>query len=104
MNLKVKEICELIKVCGESKVKHLRFETLQVEFLSEAMGAVVSGVELPSDLVGIDESPILKDEIKTRQDQLDMALIESPSEYERLLMSGDLDDEEDDDRRPEQAV
>lgn len=99
MNFKLKEICELIKVCGASGVTELKVGELHVQFSSKAHGgSVSSGIELPiikntDQLVETEQEVILRDEIKLKQDQLDLALIESPAEYERLLMSGELEDE-----------
>lgn len=93
MDFKLKELCELIKVCGASGVSELKLQDLTIHFKSKAPDAVASGVELPLFNQETEQEVILKDEVKLKQEQLDLALIESPAEYERLLMSGELDEE-----------
>lgn len=96
--VKVKELCELIKVCGEAGVAELKFADLHVTFvLSKAPDEVALGYEQPIIKDESEAEVILRDEVKLKEDQLDLALIERPGEYERMLMSGELEDEKADD-------
>jgi hypothetical protein len=95
--LKSYDICNLIKTCSVSGVLELNYGELHIKFASK-------DIEAPSEpaIAGrksdatkstvIEQDSIEQDELKTKQDQLDLMLIEDPAEYERLLIAGELED------------
>lgn len=95
MRYKVTELSKLIRICGKAGVAELKIADFHVTFSkSKAPDEVASGLEQPSFITDEKETDILlKDEIRLRADQLDLALIERPHEYEQMLFSGDLEDE-----------
>jgi hypothetical protein len=93
LSSRIKDIGDLIKICGESGVGELRFEELHVIFKDNR----TVGVEIPNT-IGITPENNVKEveytEQELKEDQLAMALIEQPSEYERLIIAGELENAE----------
>jgi hypothetical protein len=89
--LNVKDLCELIRISGEAGVKELHFGEVRVIFKEEK--ALVT--EIPTT-IGISPANNVRElersEQDIREDQLSMALLENPAEYERLLAAGELED------------
>lgn len=99
MELKIKDICALIKICGESKVKELKFGDLHVVFAPEALGqanqVLAQSTKVFSGQVVSDEAEAFQqDEVKIKDLKLEMALIENPAEYEQMVLAGELEDGE----------
>lgn len=101
--LSFRELCSIIKTCGSNNVAELKFGDLHVRF---HQAVVVQQQQPPKvetthpDTEISDEQreqlenvALVRDEIATKEDQLDQMLIESPSEYERLIAEGDLEDD-----------
>lgn len=100
----ISELCDLIRTCGESGVSDLTFGTLHVQF--HAPGTKREEVHpwpVHDDLADLSEekreqwsvadekAAIEADELKLREEQLAMALLENPAEFEKLLVAGELD-------------
>jgi hypothetical protein len=89
----ISQICKLIEVCGNCGVSELRFENLHVIFNNNK----TVDMEIPATIGIAPENnvkEIEKSEQDIREDQLAMALIENPAEYERLITAGELEDAE----------
>lgn len=99
MGLKVKDICDLIKASGDAKVKELKFGDLHVIFAPEANGlanqdsftesTVISGQDFSNE-----QQAYASDERRIKDLQMELALIENPAEYERMVLAGELEDGE----------
>lgn len=93
-----KEVCQILKVCVRSNVKELRLGELTVSFFdpkgpqAEIMPQVVQDPESLSKMNNIDKSTRETLEYRLKQDQLEQMAIEDPVEYEKLQLSGDLED------------
>ena len=85
----IDSLCKLIQTCGKSGVSELIYENIKVAFKSETMPRMLE--PMVSKLEPSNSPAIASD---SRMTQLDQALIEDPIEYERLLISGELDDAE----------
>ena len=102
--LNFKELCSIIKTCGANNVAELKFGDLCVSFHkkvetqqpieSEHKHNTHTDTEISDEQrEQMGKAALEHDEIMTREDQLDQMLIESPSEYERLIAQGDLEDD-----------
>lgn len=96
---KVKELCDLVKVCGDAGVLELVYGDTRVIFEPKAKGTNQSSETETVVTREIKQQPeheinhLMKDTIDLKEDQLSMALIENPADYERLVLSGDLEDD-----------
>lgn len=109
-HLSVEELCAIIKTCGESGVRVIKFPGFYVSF---GPTAKPSPLEAPNPAAKTDE-PVklvaaqtavaakahLLEEIQTREEQLAMMMIENPVEAEKLILAGELEDAK---RRAEEA-
>lgn len=106
--LSFREICSIIKSCGESRVAELKFGDLHITFhqpVKEGLDAVKAPpqqVTTHPDAEISDEQrkhlekhALLEDELRLKEDQLDQMLIESPTDFEELQAQGDLEEERD---------
>lgn len=94
--MEIKQLCALIRACGESGVSELSFDTLHVKFGPKHTPATKreDDVTAPSVADPVQESQdLLKETLMLREDDLAMKLITDPAEYERLLVAGELDGE-----------
>lgn len=99
MELKIKDICALIRVSGDAKVKELKFGDLSVVFAPEASGLAnqVSTQDtnvFSGPIVNDEAEAFRQDEVKIKDLKLEMALIENPAEYEQMVLAGELEDGE----------
>ena len=115
--LNAKEICALIRACGEAGVSELEFDQLRLKFHEPAQTGPVWTMTYPTaqtdsadpgttkrkrkskqgEPVFFEEQqefPFIQDELNVREDQLELMRIENPAEYERLLAQGELEDAE----------
>lgn len=94
------DVCAIIKACGEAQVRVLKFAGLYVRFDKTVENAVVAAsppvpeAEISETTQKIHEEALAQDEVRLKQDQLDQMWIENPQEAERLLLAGELEDEE----------
>lgn len=97
MDLKIADICRLIKVCHETGVTKVEFGNLVVQFATKEPGADTPKQEfsIPRQVVETEAEAIASHEVKIKEDKLDLLLIENPAEYERLVLAGELDEEDD---------
>lgn len=99
----ISELCDLIRACGASGVADLSFGTLHIQFHApdtkreEHQWPVHDDqADLPEEnreqrSVADEKEAIEADELQLREDQLAMALLENPAEFEKLLVAGELD-------------
>lgn len=104
--LTIAELCDLIRECHASDVKHIRFGTLDISFgmkpqwgtapLRETSPpvAAISGLTPGQPGEYVNEESLLKDELALKEDQLAEMMITDPLEYERLLTEGELVNED----------
>lgn len=103
--LSPEQVCAIIKACGESQVRVLKFAGLYVEFERTPLTPVVAEEVLPPPATEMAESQlkieegrgILQRELQIRDDQVAQMMIENPVLAEQLLMDGDLADDDDTD-------
>ena len=112
--LTAKGICDILKVCRRAGVQSLDFQELHVKFHADGEAKLerspsdfvraseMSAVSVSSP-VGEDET-LVKDEIRLREEQLSQLDMEDPAGYERLVLSGEMNDEATHDRRLKSAL
>lgn len=89
-----KDVCKLIKTCQKSGVSELKLGGLELHFVPKVKKPEPKAEE-KADVSGkdVEEKALLQEELKLRDTQVDNLLLESPSEYERRIIEGDLEDE-----------
>lgn len=115
-NLDAADICTIIEACAKFGVSKLSFADLHVHLGPQsdvpkiephsstndaAMSDVVASPEAAiseEKHKKFTEEAIVYSELETREDQLDNMIIENPSEYERLMTEGELEDADDEPR------
>ena len=100
-DVNIEKLSELIKTCGASNVSHLKFGELEVTFSSSHCDQQTTASQSATLGTLADESTeqiAIKDEVDANQELLAMAILEDPAMYEKLLMSGDLENETANDR------
>jgi hypothetical protein len=103
-SLTLNDVCALLRACSEARVTELKFGTLQVLFAPAEMGR--EQLQPMQDLVqpsaaDIDSSPEAREAFanevrRTKQERLALMAVEDPAELERLILSGDLTDDDPD--------
>lgn len=99
--LSTKEVCRIIKLGKKAGLSELKFGELHVSFKSpieQVAKATMRQPRIPSVPVkapteNTQKEALAQDELRLREDQLAMALIEDPVRYEQLLRDGELSDE-----------
>lgn len=93
------DVCAILKACGDSQVRVLKFANLYVQFETKAQNATEPFTAGPDTEISetnkiIERESLAQDEQAVRQDQLDQMWIENPLEAERILLAGELQDGE----------
>lgn len=92
--LTTKNLCALIKVCGENFVTELRFGDVQVLFSRKPLEEPTF-ITPEQAIAGQSKSEIEAREEKTllaEEDEHSELLLTDPAKYERLMQQGDLED------------
>ncbi len=97
------QVCAIIKSCGESHVRVLKFAGLYVQFERSAVAPAVAEIVSPPPATEMAETPnpieeekaLLQKELAVRDDQLAYVMVENPVLAEQLLMDGDLAEDDD---------
>ncbi len=107
--LKPRDICAIIRVCGETGVQELKLGELQISFKADQKALVAHGTQTPTESQESESQPsgllavvsehqtefeFDEDEQDLKEERLALMQIEDPAGYEKLLASGDLDDGE----------
>lgn len=112
ISLKSEEVCAIIRACGESGVRVLKFAELYVQFgpkaeperqspdprvMDKAKSEEPSSTdtEMSATAIQIDQETLAKLEDQAKRERVQRLMLENPGEYERLLSSGDLEDDPD---------
>lgn len=104
--LNTDDVCSIIKACGEHKVAELKFGGLYLKFdnptgvmvgkdfqISQSVPQSHPDTEISErQAKQIEQEVIAVAEIQTKEDRLAQMMLEDPAEYERLLQSGELED------------
>jgi hypothetical protein len=104
------DVCAIIKACGESQVRVLKFAGLHLEFepkgSAEQAISVVPAERTPeppaeapaeTQLQAEAERSLVQDELAYREDEIAQMLIENPMRAEQLLTDGGLEADGSDD-------
>ena len=96
--LLLSELPAILKVCRQFHVTTLQFGDIYVEFGEVAVGEAPKrkkSSSLTEKVISAQQEEAqkshLQQEISLKEEELSQMLIENPSEYERLIMSGELD-------------
>lgn len=97
-NLTSDDICKIIKACAENGVYKIKCSTLEVEFGQPKKNDPENNTELIPVLTQAEHDKMNKDaleeeEIKTRDEQVRMMLIEDPLRAEEMIANGDFDED-----------
>ncbi len=104
--LSVDEICRIIELCGRTGVAELKFGGLQVRLVHtvpflrpEEPAPETVPTSAPDTAISaqVEKDALVEAELELREDQLHRLAIEDPVEYERMKLSGDIVDAEDED-------
>lgn len=91
INLTAKDVCDIIKQCGESGVVDLELGKLKLSFESKP---IVPCSPQASFLEGQVESEALEEEgDSVRERQISETIITDPISYEEMVLNGDIDAE-----------
>lgn len=91
--LSAKEICSIIRAGASSRVKVLRYLGLEIQYSSDDV-SVVTPSTFTGPLVPVSQETFEQNAHAAKKERLDLMMIEDPAEYERLLASGELEDDE----------
>lgn len=106
-DLTSEEVCTIIRQCGESHVSVLKFGALEVAFHDQVKPPEYTPPLFSHPEAEISENPaanqieqeaIHADELQVKLDRLAMMMVEDPAQYEKLLIDGDLENVEAEDR------
>lgn len=95
-NLTSDDICKIIKTCADSGVYKISVDTLSIEFGEykikdpENITVPVMTQEQHDEQ---DSETLVKEELKTKAQQIDMLMIEDPVLAEEMIANGDLEND-----------
>jgi hypothetical protein len=99
MITKVEELSDIIKLCSKSGVSRLKVGEIEINFTENTekreklAEKTVKVRDNPKGRAEVEQESIGRDEQKLKEDYVDNLLLEDPSEYERLAIQGELDEE-----------
>ena len=100
--LSAEEVCSILKACGEAQVSVLKFRNLYVKFGGPAehqkndlatVSPIIPETEISEQASNVSTEALLKEARLTKEERLALLQIEDPHEYEKLLFSGELEDD-----------
>lgn len=95
-NLTSDDICKIIKSCAENGVSEFIFDTLNIEFGKykkndpESITVPILTQEAHDKM---DKQTLVEEEIKIKEEQIQMLMIEDPAKAEEMIANGDFDDD-----------
>lgn len=94
-NLTSDDICKIIKACAESGVYKIKCNSLEVEF---GQPKKVDHENFTQELTQeahdkMDQQTLVEEEVKTREEQIQMMLIENPELAEEMIANGELNED-----------
>lgn len=95
------EICEIINTCSKAGVKTLELLELKVSFAKVSFANIyaptIEPIHIPQEIQQTADSQAreanIKESYASKEEDLDLMLIEDPVRYEELIRLGDLEDE-----------
>lgn len=100
--MNAKDVCAIVKACGESGVTEITFGPLTIRFApkpsvgeqQEAIPQAEHFIEVQNRIQTEQEAQddLLHQELEIKRERLAMALIEDPVEFEKLLAAGELEE------------
>lgn len=98
MNLKPRDLLELVKVCSESGVSEISLQDIRIVFgpktRVQEQQEIIEAQETLREAAEVERKYIDKSEQELREEQLALLLLEDPAEFERLEALGELDGEQ----------
>lgn len=99
--LEASDVCSILEACVKARVAVLRYRGLEIKFRGR-LKKRLEEKEVPSNIVAESyaaspestSAEIRELALDLKKQQLDQMLIEDPSQYESLLASGEIEDEE----------
>lgn len=92
--LKIEDICLIIKTCSSHAVKKISYKGLSIDFYTNVATPVIEPAFVSEELQQKQDSQareaLSSDELQVREEELSQLAIEDPVRYEKMLMSGDL--------------
>lgn len=100
--LSSEEICRIIEVCSKRGVSYFEYGHLSIELTNrEAVPAInskkISSGNVLQEQEKIEQTELLAEEIKTREEQIAELMITDPLTAEEMIERGELEESEDDD-------
>jgi hypothetical protein len=96
----IKHLKKIMQLCNKAGVKTYQQGDLRLEFHEQMPQTVTTGyVRMPRGMAKTDhekesEDARVQDELRVKEDQLAMLMIENPEEFERQIAAGDLEEVE----------
>lgn len=107
MAVDLKTIKNIIKECKKQGVSRLKVGEIEIDFAEKSDKVPVlrekKVKDNPEKREEIERETLEKEELSTKDSYVENLLLEDPTEYERLMMQGELNAEAQD-SRPEQAL
>jgi hypothetical protein len=103
-NLNVKDVCDIILSCAKNNVSTLKWGTLELKFKEDSHApskeinqtpAIEAHSQGPEKEPTISPETLQKIEQDMKQVELDLMMINDPAQFEELLSTGEIEDEED---------
>ncbi len=92
------DLCRIIERASKNGVKKITVGDLVVEYYCISQSPVIDPVYVPEEVRELASFQAKEDSkaqhVKYKQEELDQMIIEDPLQYEELIRSGDLEDEE----------
>jgi hypothetical protein len=100
--LSAEEVCLILKASGEAQVSVLKFRDLYVKFGRPTepqkndvgqQAPITPEAEISEQAKQVADAAIQQEAVLTKEERLALLAIEEPEELERLLMSGELEND-----------
>lgn len=92
-----KDICSIIKACSTSGVREFKYLDLSLSFVQVETDRAIDPVFIPEAIkqqsISQAREAFEKEEMKYKEDELELMQIVDPLQYEELLKTGDIVDE-----------
>lgn len=95
------EVCKILDACAKKGVIELKFGPLEVRFQPKAQshpkkapGPIIPAHPEPENILQeqreAEKAELLREEIRTKEDEVDELVLTDPLKYEELIESGEL--------------
>jgi len=83
-----KDLCSIIDSCGLNNVKCLELDGIKIDFSHKKENIIAENNIIIKNVDN--EKDLIKEELKIKEDQLELMAIEDPLKFEEYILSGEL--------------